>query len=70
MVAEGLGINHLHIKFYPAYGLKDKFQVVNAEFIMFIPGNYKGFTCTAMGPEAKDEELKGIQSKFLELLRT
>src|SRR5205807_1192474 len=61
MVLEGLLINHLHAKLYPAIGLDQKEfkEIVAAEnkFFKFYPG----YISTLMGPRASDEELKRVQ---------
>ena len=63
MVMEGMGINHLHIKLYPLYGLKEKFtETWHPQKIFF--KEYEGYITTQLGPQAKKEELEKIAKKI------
>ncbi|MDE1865573.1 MAG: HIT domain-containing protein [Candidatus Micrarchaeota archaeon] len=58
MISEGTGVNHLHIKLYPAMGYgkgpnppgytPEKFE------------KYPGYVTSAVGPRADEEELKAV----------
>ncbi|MDE1825384.1 MAG: HIT domain-containing protein [Candidatus Micrarchaeota archaeon] len=66
LVLEGMGVNHLHAKLYPAIGLEQKdFSAVEAgERKRF--DAYPGYVTTLMGPKASDEELKAVQKQILQ----
>lgn len=56
MIMEGMGVNHLHIKLYPMWGLSDEWkpEVSNDEVFFEI---YPGFLTTKVGAMASQEEL-------------
>jgi diadenosine tetraphosphate (Ap4A) HIT family hydrolase len=60
LVAEGMGVNHAHLKLYPLHGL-------GPDFVSMIPEgehyyeNYQGYLTTLLGPKADDKELKELQ---------
>ncbi len=53
MVAEGMGVNHVHIKLYPLHGLLENFSEMLSEKRVFFD-KYKGFITTQLGPEGQD----------------
>jgi histidine triad (HIT) family protein len=56
VVAEGMGVNHIHIKLYPLHGLgKDFNQIINTDRRFF--NKYEGYISTILGPEADKKEL-------------
>lgn len=61
LVMEGMGVNHVHIKLYPLWGL-------GKDFVPMIPEGehyyekYRGYLTTLLGPKANDEKLKEIQT--------
>ena len=59
MVAEGMGVNHVHIKLYPLYGIEKEFKEIWAKEKVFFE-NYQGYISTQLGPQANLEELKKI----------
>jgi len=63
IVMEGLGINHVHIKLYPIYGLDEKFKETWAKDRIFFE-KYKGYISTQLGPEKSIEELKETAKKI------
>lgn len=57
MVAEGLGVNHIHIKLYPMHGVPEKFQeIIVPERIFF--EKYPGYVTTLLGPQQEMGSLK------------
>ena len=65
MVMEGMGIDHVHIKLYPLYGLKDKFVETWADKKIFFE-KYEGYITTLMGKRADDKELAKLAKKIRE----
>lgn len=63
IVMEGLGVNHVHIKLYPIYGLNDKFEEIWANEKIYFD-KYKGFISTQLGPKKSPEELNKIAEKI------
>lgn len=59
LVMEGLGVNHVHIKLYPIYGLDEKFKEMWAKEEIYF-NVYEGFISTQQGPEKSIEELNKI----------
>ncbi len=64
LVLEGTGIDHMHVKLYPAIGLRDrKFkEFIVKDNIYF--RRYPGYVTTLMGPRASDSSLKRLQKKI------
>lgn len=60
LVMEGMGMNHVHIKLYPLWGL-------GKDFVPMIPEGehyyekYQGYLTTLLGPKADDAKLKEVQ---------
>jgi len=63
MVAEGMGIDHVHIKLYPLHGLSEKFQEMWASQKIFFE-KYEGYLSTQLGPKADPAELKKLADKI------
>ncbi len=63
LVFEGLGVNHLHAKLYPAVGTESRFTEIVAEERTYFE-SYPGFVTTILGPRASDEDLKALQKKI------
>jgi diadenosine tetraphosphate (Ap4A) HIT family hydrolase len=59
MVAEGMGVNHVHIKLYPLYGIEKEFQEIWAKDKIFFE-NYQGYISTQLGPQENIENLKKL----------
>lgn len=64
LVAEGMGINHVHVKLYPLHGLDEKFQEMWAKDRVYFD-KYEGYISTQLGPQQSLEELK----KMAELIK-
>lgn len=63
LVAEGLGINHAHIKLYPLYGLQEKFQEMWSKDRVYFD-KYEGYITTQLGPQQKLDDLKKLAETF------
>lgn len=59
LVMEGMGVNHVHIKLYPLYGIEEEFKEIWAKEQVFFE-KYQGYLSTQLGPKANLEELKKI----------
>lgn len=59
MVAEGMGVNHVHIKLYPLYGVDEEFKEIWAKEKLFFE-KYQGYISTQLGPQVGIRELKKI----------
>jgi len=59
IVMEGLGVNHVHIKLYPVYGLDEKFQEMWGKDKVYFD-KYQGYISTQLGPQKTTEELKKV----------
>ena len=64
MVMEGTAINHLHVKLYPAIGMKSKNEKRIADDRIYFD-EYKGYITTLLGPKANEKDLKEVQNKIL-----
>lgn len=67
MVAEGMGVNHVHIKLYPLYGVEKEFKEIwrpkgYPDKVFF--DSYQGYISTQLGPQADLEELKKLAEKI------
>jgi histidine triad (HIT) family protein len=63
MVAEGMGVNHVHIKLYPLYGIEKEFKEIWAKEKVFFD-DYRGYISTQLGPEASVEDLKKVAEEI------
>ncbi|HIH32590.1 TPA: HIT family protein [Candidatus Woesearchaeota archaeon] len=63
LVMEGMGINHIHVKLYPLYGLDEKFKETWSKEKRFFD-KYEGYISTILGPEADKNELKKLADKL------
>ena len=63
IVMEGLGVNHVHIKLYPIYGLDEKFKEIWAKEKVYFE-RYEGYISTQLGPKKSIEELNEIAKKI------
>jgi diadenosine tetraphosphate (Ap4A) HIT family hydrolase len=63
MVAEGMGINHAHIKLYPLHGLSEKFVETWAKEKVFFD-KYPGYITTLLGPRVDNNKLKEVADKI------
>lgn len=64
IVMEGLGVNHVHIKLYPLYGLSDKFVETWANDKIYFD-KYEGYISTQLGPEKSKEDREKTAKKIL-----
>lgn len=64
IVMEGLGVNHVHIKLYPIYGLDEKFKETWASEKKYFE-KYEGYISTHLGPQKSVEELEKIKMEIL-----
>jgi diadenosine tetraphosphate (Ap4A) HIT family hydrolase len=65
MIAEGMAIDHAHIKLIPLHGIPDgQWQPVLSHAPHFSE-KYEGFLTTHDGPRMNDEELSNIQGAIL-----
>lgn len=63
MVMEGLGVNHVHIKLYPLYGLNKKFKEIWAEEKVFFE-YYPGYITTQLGEKKEISELEKLAEEI------
>jgi diadenosine tetraphosphate (Ap4A) HIT family hydrolase len=63
IVMEGLGVNHVHIKLYPIYGLDEKFKETWAKDKIFFK-KYEGYISTQLGPQKSIDELNELADKI------
>lgn len=63
MVAEGMGVNHVHIKLYPLHGVVEKFKEIWAKEKVFFE-KYQGYISTQLGPAADVGELKKLAEEI------
>ncbi len=68
IVMEGTGINHLHVKLYPAVGLQDKYKAVTAKGSVNF-GRYPGYVSTLSGPKADMVKLERLAKRIKYLHR-
>lgn len=63
MIAEGMGVNHVHIKLYPLYGIEKEFKEIWAKERLFFD-SYQGYISTQLGPEANIKDLKKLAEEI------
>lgn len=63
MVAEGMGVNHAHIKLYPMHGLEKEFKEMWAKEKVFFK-TYPGYITTQLGEKADMNELKKLAEEI------
>ena len=63
MVMEGLGVNHVHIKLYPLYGIDKKFEETWAKDKVFFD-KYEGYISTQLGSQKDISELKKVAEEI------
>lgn len=63
LIAEGMGVNHAHIKLYPLHGLGPDFKAMIPEGEHYYE-KYQGYLTTLLGPKADDKELRELQQLF------
>lgn len=65
LVMEGLGVNHVHFKLYPIYGLDSKFQEMWAGGKVYFE-KYEGYISTQLGPETSTGEREIVAKEILD----
>ncbi len=64
LVAEGMGVDHAHLKLYPLHGIEAREFGEVPERVYF--DKYPGFVTTKIGPEADSGELEKLAAKISE----
>ena len=64
LVAEGMGVDHAHLKLYPLHGIENRDFGEAPERVYF--ENYPGYTTTRIGPEVDQKELRELAEKIRE----
>lgn len=59
MIMEGMGVNHLHIKLYPMWGLSEEWKPEVSDDEVFFE-TYPGFLTTKVGAMASQEDLQNL----------
>ncbi len=63
LVFEGMGVNHVHAKLYPMYGVSDDWKpILHPELVFF--KEYPGYIITKMGQRADDKRLAEISKRI------
>jgi histidine triad (HIT) family protein len=63
LVVEGMGVNHLHAKLYPLYGLEEKiYEKIIVKRVYF--DKYEGYLSTQLGPSLSARELYLLAEKI------
>ena len=63
LVAEGMGVDHAHVKLYPLHGLDKKFEEMWAKEKVFFD-KYPGYITTKTGEKVGMEELQRVAEKI------
>lgn len=63
LVMEGMGVNHVHIKLYPLYGIEKEFKEIWAKEEVFFE-NYQGYLSTQLGPKADFAKLEKLAQEI------
>ncbi len=63
VVMEGMGVNHVHVKLYPLYGIENKFKETWAKDKIYFD-KYEGYISTQLGPQKSNEELNKIADRI------
>jgi len=63
MVAEGMGIDHMHVKLYPLHGLKENFEEMWVKKEIYFD-KYEGYVTTILGPKKEIKELGKVAKKI------
>jgi len=58
-----MGVNHVHIKLYPLYGIEKEFEEIWTKEKVFFK-EYQGYISTQLGPQANIEDLKKIAEEI------
>lgn len=64
LIAEGFGVDHLHLKLFPMHGTKSSEWRQHNSHVDQTFTKYEGYISSHNGPRADDEELKIIASKI------
>lgn len=64
LVAEGYGVDHLHVKLFPMHGVeKGEWKPINSKVRNFYE-NYSGYIASHDGPEMSDPELAELAQQI------
>jgi histidine triad (HIT) family protein len=63
MVMEGMGVNHVHIKLYPLYGIDKSWKEAFNKEVRFFE-NYEGYISTVLGPKADPAALQELAKQI------
>ena len=63
VVAEGMGIDHIHLKLYPLHGISKTFKPFFAKKKIFFK-KYPGYITTLIGPRSSDGKLEKLAAKI------
>lgn len=64
MVAEGMGVNHVHIKLYPLHGIGEEFEEMWAKDKVFFE-KYQGYLSTQLGEKAQLKDLRKVAQEII-----
>ena len=64
LIAEGFGVDHLHLKLFPMHGTKNNEWQQHNSHVDKIFNKYEGYISSHNGPRADDEELSEIAAKI------
>jgi histidine triad (HIT) family protein len=68
LIAEGMGIDHVHVKLLPLHGVRGEWQQVSSTVRTVYP-TYPGYVASHDGPRESDEELERIAAHVRSLSR-
>ncbi|PZM87447.1 MAG: diadenosine tetraphosphate hydrolase [candidate division SR1 bacterium] len=63
MIMEGMGVDHLHIKLYPMWGLEKERKAIEADERVYFE-QYEGYLTTKMGTMATQDELQQLSEQL------
>jgi len=66
LIAEGMGIDHVHVKLVPLHGVRGEWKQVSSTVRTVYPA-YPGYVASHDGPRADDEELERIAARVRSL---
>jgi diadenosine tetraphosphate (Ap4A) HIT family hydrolase len=64
LIAEGFGVDHLHLKLFPMHGTKTNEWQQHSSHVEKIFDKYEGYISSHNGPRIDDEELSQIADKI------
>jgi len=69
IVAEGMGVNHFHIKLYPLHGVDAEWKPLH-HGVRCYWDHYPGYLSTQMGPPCSSEELGHLAQLLVDAEKT